>query len=125
MVLFENEELVSYLSSLEVKKSVYEYVVYDSEVEREFARRLDEREDIKLFVKLPRWFQVETPIGAYNPDWAILKHDGTALYLVRETKGTKDFLKLRTSEADKVRCGGEHFKVLNVDFKIAVSADDV
>jgi type III restriction enzyme len=125
MVLFENEELVSYLSSLEVKKSVYEYVVFDSEVEREFARRLDEREDIKLFVKLPRWFQVDTPIGSYNPDWAILKHDGKALYLVRETKGTKDFLKLRSSEADKVRCGAQHFQTLNVDFKVAVSADEV
>jgi type III restriction enzyme len=95
MVLFENEELVGYLSSLEVKKSVYEYVVYDSEVEREFARRLDEREDIKLFVKLPRWFQVETPIGAYNPDWAILKHDGSALSGPRD-QGNEGFPKLRT-----------------------------
>ena len=91
MVLFENEQLVSYLTSLEVKKSVYERVAYDSEIEREFARGLDEREDIKLFVKLPRWFQVDTPIGSYNPDWAILKHDGKALYLVRETKGNKGF----------------------------------
>ncbi|HJX64772.1 MAG TPA: DEAD/DEAH box helicase family protein [Polyangia bacterium] len=125
MVLFEDEELISYLSSLEVKKSVYEYVVYESEVEREFARRLDEREDIKLFFKLPRRFQVDTPIGSYNPDWAILKHDGKALYLVRETKGTKDFLKLRSSESDKIRCGEQHFKALNVDFKVAVSADEV
>jgi type III restriction enzyme len=125
MMLFEDKELISYLSSLEVKKSVYEYVVDESEVEREFARRLDEREDIKLFVKLPRWFQVDTPIGSYNPDWAILKHDGKALYLVRETKGTKDFLKLRSSESDKIRCGEQHFKALNVDFKVAVSADEV
>ena len=58
--------------------SVYEYVVYDSEVEREFARQLDEREDIKLFVKLPGWFEIDTPVGKYNPDWAILKHDGQA-----------------------------------------------
>jgi type III restriction enzyme len=125
MMLFKDEELINYLSSLEVKKSVYEYVVYESEVEREFARRLDEREDIKLFVKLPRWFQVDTPIGSYNPDWAILKHDGKALYLVRETKATKDFLKLRSSESDKIRCGEQHFKALNVDFKVAVSADEV
>jgi restriction endonuclease len=76
---------------------------YSSEVEREFARKLDEREDIKLFVKLPNWFQVDTPVAKYNPDWAIVKHDGQALYLVRETKGTRGFLKLRTSE--RTRCG--------------------
>ena len=61
MMLFKNEELINYLTALQVKKSVYEYVVYDSEVEREFARRLDEREDIKLFVKLPGWFEIDTP----------------------------------------------------------------
>jgi len=125
MLRFENEEVINYLTALEVRKSAYEYVVYDSEIEREFAQRLDAREDIKLFVKLPRWFQVETPLGSYNPDWAILKHDDTTLYLVRETKGTKDFLKLRTSEADKVNCGKAHFEVLGVPFAVAVSADEV
>jgi type III restriction enzyme len=125
MLLFKNEELVNYLTALQVKKSVYEYIVYDSEVEREFARKLDEREDIKLFVKLPSWFQVDTPVGKYNPDWAILKHDGQALYLVRETKGTREFLKLRTSEADKVRCGQRHFEVIGVPFAVVVSADEV
>ena len=125
MLLFQNEELINYLSALQVEKSVYEYVVYDSEIEREFARRLDEREDIKLFVKLPGWFKVDTPVGPYNPDWAILKLDGQALYLVRETKGTRDFLKLRTSEADKVRCGQKHFDAIGVPFAVAISADDV
>jgi type III restriction enzyme len=125
MLLFKNEELINYLKALQVQKSVYEYVVYDSELEREFAKRLDAREDIKLFVKLPGWFEVETPIGNYNPDWAILKHDGQALYLVRETKGTRDFLKLRTSEADKVRCGLKHFEAIGVPFAVAVSADEV
>jgi type III restriction enzyme len=125
MMLFKNEELISYLSALQVQRSVYEYVPYDSEVEREFARRLDQREDIKLFVKLPSWFEIDTPVGKYNPDWAILKQDGTALYLVRETKGTKDFIKLRTSEADKVRCGMKHFEALGVNFAVAVTADEV
>jgi type III restriction enzyme len=125
MVLFKNEELINYLGALQVNKSVYEYVVYDSEVEREFAKKLDGREDIKLFVKLPRWFEIDTPLGKYNPDWAILKHDGKAFYLVRETKGTKDFLKLRTSEADKVRCGARHFGALEVPFSVVVSADEV
>ena len=124
-LLFKNEELINYLTALQVKKSIYEYVVYDSEVEREFARRLDERNDIKLFVKLPGWFMIDTPIGKYNPDWAILKHDDQTLYLVRETKGTKDFLKLRNSEADKVRCGQRHFEALGVPFAVAVTADEV
>lgn len=125
MMLFKNEELINYLTALQVTHSVYEYVVYDSEVEREFARKLDQREDIKLFVKLPNWFEIDTPVGKYNPDWAIVKQDGAALYLARETKGTKDFLKLRTSEADKVRCGQKHFETLGVPFAVVVSADEV
>ena len=125
MLLFKNEELINYLTALKVNNSVYEYVAYDSEVEREFAKRLDEREDIKLFVKLPDWFKVETPVGTYNPDWAIVKHDDQMLYLVKETKSTKDFLKLRTTEADKVRCGQRHFETLGVPFAVAVTADEV
>ncbi|MGH7491947.1 MAG: DEAD/DEAH box helicase family protein [bacterium] len=92
MMLFKNEEIIDYLNSLQVNKSVYEHVVYESEIERAFARRLDEREDIRLFVKLPNWFEVETPVGKYNPDWAIVKHASETLYLVRETKSTHDFL---------------------------------
>jgi type III restriction enzyme len=125
MVLFKNEELVNVFSALKVKKSIYDYVVYDSDVEREFAQRLDQRDDIRLFVKLPDWFKVETPVGTYNPDWAIVKHDDETVYLVRETKGTKDFLKLRTAEADKVRCGQRHFDALGVSFAVVTRADDV
>lgn len=125
MMLFKNEEVINYLTALKVNHSVYDYVVYDSEVEREFAKRLDEREDIKLFVKLPDWFKVETPVGTYNPDWAIVKHADQTIYLVKETKGTKDFLKLRTLEADKVRCGQKHFETLGVPFAVAVTADEV
>ncbi len=124
-MLFRNEEFINYLAAVQVNKSVYEYVVYDSEVEREFARKLDEREDIRLFVKLPGWFKVETPIGEYNPDWAIVKHNDDTVYLVRETKSTKDFLKLRTAEADKVRCGMRHFQALGQDFKVVVTAGEV
>ncbi len=123
--LFKNEELINYLTALQVNHSIYEYIVYDSQVEREFAQKLDGRTDIKLFVKLPRWFEIETPIGRYNPDWAILKHNEETLYLVRETKSTKDFLKLRTTEADKVRCGQKHFDAIGTSFAVVVSADDV
>jgi type III restriction enzyme len=126
MRLFEDEEILSYLSTrLEVKKSVYDAVVYDSEVERKFAEDLDKREDIKLFVKLPRWFTIETPIGSYNPDWAVVKHDDATIYLVRETKSTKDFEKLRNSEADRIRCGRKHFDALHVDFDVLISSGEL
>jgi type III restriction enzyme len=61
-------------------------------VEREFARRLDQREDIQLFVKLPGWFEIDTPVGKYNPNGAILRQEAQMLYLVRATKATRDFL---------------------------------
>lgn len=126
MMLFENKEIISYLNNrLEVKHSVYDAIVYESEIERKFAEDLDRRKDIKLFVKLPDWFKVETPIGTYNPDWAILKHDETVLYLVRETKGTKGFEKLRNIEVDKIRCGRKHFEKLDVNFDVVVSANEV
>ncbi len=127
MMLFEEHEkdLVSKLFSVDVTKSVYDCVEIDSEVEREFARRLDERKDIKLFVKLPRWFLIETPIGGYNPDWAVMKVDGSVVYMVRETKATKNFEKLRNSEAEKVHCGRRHFAALGVDFDVVTSAAEV
>jgi type III restriction enzyme len=125
MALFKEQEIVNYLSALQVENSIYEYVEYQSAVERRFAENLDKREDIKLFVKLPEWFKIDTPIGTYNPDWAIVKHNDEDLYLVRETKATKDFLKLRNSEADKVRCGKRHFEALHVDFNVVVSASEV
>jgi type III restriction enzyme len=126
MRLFQEEEIVSYLNNrLDVEKSVYDAIVYDSEVEREFAQQLDKRQDIKLFVKLPDWFKIETPLGTYNPDWAIVKHDDTVLYLVRETKSTKDFEKLRNAEAEKIRCGRKHFESLKVDFDVVTSAKEI
>lgn len=124
-LLFKNEELVNFLTAQPVTKAPYEYVVYDSEIERAFAQGLESREDIRLFMKLPDWFKIDTPLGGYNPDWAILKQDSETIYLVRETKGTKDFLKLRTSEADKVRCGKAHFDALGVPFEVVVSATEV
>jgi type III restriction enzyme len=128
MRLFEEKEIISYLNSrLEVQHSVYDAIIYDSEIERKFAEDLDKRQDIKLFVKLPTWFTIETPIGTYNPDWALLKHDNSILYMVRETKGTKNFEKLRNSEAEKVRCGRRHFEALGngITFDVVTSSADV
>jgi type III restriction enzyme len=74
MELFEEKEIYAYLTSLvESGKSIYDGIPYDSDVERKFAEQMNQREDIKLFVKLPDWFKIETPIGTYNPDWAIVK----------------------------------------------------
>lgn len=126
MQLFRDDELKDYFEEcLEVKKSVFDKVIYESDIERKFAEELDKRTDIKLFVKLPSWFRVETPIGEYNPDWAIVKHEDTTIYLVRETKGTKDFEKLRNSEAEKIRCGRKHFEALGANFEVVTSASDV
>ncbi|MHB8276721.1 MAG: restriction endonuclease [Candidatus Humimicrobiaceae bacterium] len=123
---FEEDEIVRYLNNLiKVKKSVYDVIEYDSELEKRFAEDLDKREDIRLFVKLPNWFKVETPLGGYNPDWAIVKQNDETLYLVRETKGVKDSYKLRNEEADKLKCAKHHFLELNVDFKVVVEAREV
>ncbi|HMX98880.1 MAG TPA: hypothetical protein PKC44_03750, partial [Agitococcus sp.] len=92
-----------------------------------FAEALEVREDIKLFVKLPSWFKIETPIGTYNPDWAIVKHhDHEKVYFVRETKGA-DFNKKegRASEYAKVKCGEAHFEALGVDFKVVTLGSEV
>lgn len=126
MMLFEAEEITGALTSMiEVDNSIYDAVLFESEVERAFADAMSKREDIKLFIKLPGWFKIETPIGTYNPDWAIVKQDDTKVYLVRETKSTKDQLKLCGSEWAKIQCGKAHFGSLNVDFDHIVSANDV
>lgn len=126
MQKFEEEEIVSYLNNLiTVDKSVYDCIEYESEVERKFAEDLDKKEYIKLFVKLPYWFKISTPLGTYNPDWAIVKHEDATLYLVRETKSTKDFDKLRNSEAAKIRCGEEHFKTLGLELKTVTNANEI
>jgi type III restriction enzyme len=126
MRLFEEDEIESYLANLyEVQskgKTLYDYIPYDSEVEREFARQLDGMENVRLFVKLPRWFVVDTPIGDYNPDWAIVAEQDSKVYLVRETKSTLDDERRRTSENQKIKCGKRHFEAIGVDFRTVTSA---
>lgn len=100
------------------KKGIYTHIEFDSDIERGFAEKLNAREDVKLFVKLPFWFKVDTPIGTYNPDWAIVKQNGDKVYLIRETKGTTMEGGLRGDEKDKIHCGGVHFEELNVDYNV-------
>lgn len=100
-------------------KTDYDFVVYDSETERQFAQLLDEREDVKLFLKLPPKFKIDTPVGAYNPDWAIVKHvDGEdKLYMIRETKSTMSEHLLRATEQAKIDAATEHFKTIGVSYE--------
>lgn len=115
MTLFETEELEGYLNDTlaEVKnrdKTLYDYVLVDSNVERDFVKELDHREDVKFYFKLPFWFKIETPIGTYNPDWAIVFENDRRIYFVAETKGTTRFDELKLSEKQKIHCGKKHFE---------------
>lgn len=123
--LFEENELFGYLSKnmLESSKSVFDHVVYDSDIEADFVRSFEINEDVKVYAKLPGWFKIDTPLGSYNPDWAVLvEMDGQPrLYFVVESKGSLFSEALRISEDAKIKCGHEHFKALNsdVDFMVA------
>jgi len=131
--LFEQEELTGYLKNmLAVTKSVYEQVVYESGHERRFADQLEKNDAIKLYAKLPGWFKVPTPLGAYNPDWAVLveKDGAERLYLVVETKSGLFTDDLRDKERAKIECGKAHFTALEVreapaKYIVARTVDDV
>jgi type III restriction enzyme len=115
--LFQQEELMGYLRNIlkDTTKSVFEHVVYDSAgVERTFAEQLEKNKSVKVYAKLPAWFKVPTPLGSYNPDWAVLiEVDGEErLYFVVETKGSLFSDDLRDNEAAKIACGKAHFQAL-------------
>ena len=123
------EGIVRYLSNLyEVQnrdKSLFDAIEYESEVERQFARDLDNNENVKVFVKLPGWFRIDTPIGPYNPDWAFVTEREEKLYFVRETKSTLDSEERRTKENQRIACGRKHFGALGVDYDVATSLSEV
>jgi len=117
--LFEQEELTGYLKNMleNAKKSVFEHVIYDSSgIERTFAEQLEKNEAVKVYAKLPGWFKVPTPLGTYNPDWAVLvQAEGKErLYFVVETKGSLFTDDLRDNEAAKIICGEAHFNALAI-----------
>ena len=115
--LFEMNELKGYLSSnaVKVEKAVYDHLVLDSDIEKKFAHMLELDDDVKVYTKLPPKFQIETPIGNYNPDWAVLvDKDGIEkLYFVIETKGSTDPTQLKLFEEYKIQCGRKHFAALD------------
>lgn len=117
--LFENEELLAYLNDNAVtsEKSPFDHVIYDSDIEESFAKRFEEDENVKVYVKLPNWFKIETPVGNYNPDWAavINKNGEEKLYFVLETKGTDIEEFLRPEEQAKIHFARKHFEAINAD----------
>ncbi len=124
---FKNQELYGYLSSNMVKnrqnKSIYEYTVYDSEIEKNFALAFNQNERVKLFTKLPNWFKINTPLGSYNPDWAVLieEEKGEKLYFVVESKGSDLSLDIKRSESSKIACAKKHFKEISSEVKFIQS----
>lgn len=132
--LFAKDELTGYLRNmlLDTKRSIYEHVIYDSDIERDFADALEKNDGVVLYAKLPSWFKVPTPLGPYNPDWAILfDHDGTQrLYFVVETKSSLFTDDLRSKEDAKIECGKAHFAALEgganpARYLVATSFSDV
>ena len=131
--LFETKELTGYLKNmLNTTKSVYENIVYESAVERRFADQLEQNEAVKVYAKLPGWFQVMTPFGGYNPDWAVLINSdvGERLYFVVETKGSAFLDGLRLTESAKIKCGQAHFKALAAQespaqYRVTTTVDDL
>jgi type III restriction enzyme len=132
--LFEQEELTGYLKNMMAvgNRSVYEQVVYQSDTEKSFAQQLETNEAIKIYAKLPAWFKVPTPLGTYNPDWAVLveKDGAERLYFVVETKSSLFTDDLRDRESAKIKCGEAHFDALATGenparFVKATKLDDV
>jgi len=138
MRLFYDDEEIEAWEGNTVKAgdaSVYDHVVFQSDVERQFAEDLDKMDQVRLYVKLPNWFKVQTPLGEYNPDWAIVwePRDSTGeptadrkLYLVRETKDAGWPANARREEVQKVACGTAHFRdALAADFKVVSKASEL
>jgi type III restriction enzyme len=128
----EEEETVSD-RLIPVDNSIYDQIVVQSETEKKFVEKLKKRTDVRLFVKMPGWFKVRTPVGQYNPDWGLVMEEvdafgdkGPLLYLVRETKSTMVAAELRGTENQKNHCGERHFAgALGVDYRVITSADDL
>ncbi len=132
MTLFENSELQTYLYDAAMKsgaivvtdqtKTVYDYVAVDSEVEREFMQSLEDNADVKFYIKLPGWFKIDTPVGKYNPDWAVAFDGDERIYFVAETKGSEDINDnhLSANERGKITAARQHFAEIDVPYMAPV-----
>lgn len=105
------------LNAIKTNKHIMDYVIYDSKIEKEFAENLDKSQDVAIYIKLPNGFYINTPVGKYNPDWAISFHEGTVkhIYFVAETKGDLSSLQLREIEKFKISCAKRHFSKISND----------
>ena len=127
--IFDDTELYGYKDkniievNLEESKNPLDHVIYDSQIEKEFAEACEEDEEVLLYAKLPAGFKVDTPFGTYNPDWALVLQkagEEEKLFFVSETKGTSDESELRDSERNKIICGRKHFEVVDSTVKYDV-----
>ncbi|WP_250278600.1 restriction endonuclease [[Clostridium] colinum] len=128
--IFDTSEIIAYLDKnalkIENNKTPYDYIVYESEtVEKSFAKQLDNDPSVKIFFKFPSKFKIDTPIGSYNPDWAIYRqeNDTEKLYFVIETKGSINSYDLRIKENLKIKCGKKHFEALQTNVNFDFSND--
>lgn len=113
------------LYEVKSQKSLFDAIEFDSQVEKKFAKDLDSDERVRVFFKLPRWFKIDTPVGAYNPDWALVIEHDKKLYFVCETKGTKDYEERRKKENQKIKCGESHFKEIGVKYEVVTKLADL
>jgi type III restriction enzyme len=105
------------VNAMKAQKHLYDHIVYDSSNEQKFATELDTNANVAVYVKLPDGFYISTPVGRYNPDWAIAFYEGTVkhVYFVAETKGSMESMQLRLIETSKIHCAKEHFKAISND----------
>ncbi|MDC9725815.1 MAG: DEAD/DEAH box helicase family protein [Gammaproteobacteria bacterium] len=110
-------------ASEKMKNHIYDYVITDSTVERDFVTELDTSSEVVVYAKLPRGFLIPTPVGDYNPDWAISFKEGSVkhIYFIAETKGTMSSMKLREIEKTKIKCARKFFDEIN----IKITSDNV
>jgi len=117
MEVFTDPSIKGRLGSnvMKAEKHLYDHILYDSKNEKDFATELDTNSDVAVYVKLPDGFYISTPVGRYNPDWAIAFYEGTVkhIYFVAETKGSMDSMQLRLIEESKIHCAREHFKAIS------------
>ena len=124
--IFNDEAMFGYtdknLLDVESDKNIFDHVIYDSEVERDFAIDAENDDDVILYAKLPDRFKIDTPVGSYNPDWAVVLNsdEGEKVYFVAETKGKEDINELKGTEKKKILCGRKHFEVIDTGIKYEV-----
>jgi type III restriction enzyme len=122
MKMFFDEEIEAYLSSLfqvnNHEKTLYNYILTDSETEKQFAKDCEKDENIQFYFKLPKKFKIPTPIGNYNPDWAVVFENDNKIYFVAETKSEMDVTMLRTNEGLKIHCAKAHFTTSSENEKL-------